>query len=196
MKCITGRCNKTVQHFVISKENAVNPQTCDIGELRQLFGFFQYKAPNTSSFQCDKLDESYHKDLFAEMTKSWKEENYKIIAHSVTYDSESVNFALFGSDLCSYCKRYLCKRLKSKNGHRETDFDCLIRHIRNSIAHGRVFVIHGGNSIKVMFEDYDAHNNVISGRIVCNQSDLKKWRTAINKYLKKQREENGNTNIR
>ena len=194
MKCISGQCNKTVQHFVISKENAVNPQTCDIGDLRQLFGFFQYKAPNTSSFQCESLDEIYHEDLFNEMMKSWKEENHDIISHSVTFDNEAVNYALFGNDICSYCKRYLCKRLKTKNGHKETDFDCFIRHIRNSIAHGRVFIIHSGNSIKVMLEDYDNINKVISGRIICNQSDLRKWRTLINSYIKKQREENEQTN--
>ncbi len=194
MKCVISRCNKNVEHFIISKENAVNPQTIDIGDLRQLFGYFQYKAPNTSSYQCESLDEAYHIDLFDEMMKSWKKENTSIIVFNSTYDNESPNYALNGNSVCSYCKRYLLKRGKPKNGIQETDFNCFIRHLRNSLAHGRVFVIHGGNSIKIMFEDYDTKNKVISGRMICNQSDLKKWRILINKYIKKQRENNGQIN--
>lgn len=173
MKCITGQCNKTVQSFVVTKETAINPQTCDIGELRKLFGYFQYKAPNTSSFQSDKLDEEYHEELYEEMTKSWKKECRKIIASNATYDELSPKYALSGDSLCSYCKRFLCKRLRTQEGHKETDLDCLLRHIRNSLAHGRVFVIHGGNSIKVLLEDYDKRYGTITGRIICNQSDLK-----------------------
>jgi hypothetical protein len=190
MKCITKYCDKNVRRFIISKENAINPLTCEIGELRQLFGYFQYKAPNTSSFQSETLDEVYHEDLYKEMMKSWKEDSYNIISHNINFDKKSQDYALNGSAICSYCKRYLCKRKKSpkgSNGKKESDFDCLVRHLRNSLAHGRVFVIHGGNSIKVMFEDYDERSEAISARIVCNQANLKKWRTYINNYIKKQR---------
>ncbi len=194
MKCVVGRCNRTVQPFIISKEEAVNPQIIDIGDLRILFGYFQYKAPNTSSYQSKKLDESYHADLFKDMMRSWKKENASIIPFNSTYDKESPKFALNGNSVCSFCKRYLLKRSKPKNNVQETDFNCIVRHLRNSLAHGRVFVIHAGNSIKIMFEDYDNKNRTISGRIICNQSDLKKWRALINKYLKKQSDENEHTN--
>lgn len=195
MKCIKKDCNKTVQHFVISKDAAINPQTCEIGNLRELFGYFQYKAPNTSSYQCTNLDSSYHANAYREMTKSWKNENFGIIPSNAPFGERSRQYALDGESICSYCKRFACKRKQSRNGTRETDFDCLVRHIRNSLAHGRVFVIHGGNSIKILFEDYDPRRKVITSRIVCNQSDLKKWRTIINQYLKIQRETNVTSNI-
>lgn len=194
MKCVIGKCDKTVQPFIISKEKAINPQAIDIGDLRQLFGYFQYRAPNTTSYQSETLSESYHTDLFNEMMKSWKKENISIIPFNTTYDNESPKFALNGNSICSYCKRFVCKRNKPKNNIQETDFNCIVRHLRNSLAHGRVFVVHGGNSIKIMFEDYDSKNKTISGRIICNQSDLKKWRKLINEYLKKQSDENEQTN--
>ena len=187
MICITKHCKKTVEHFIISKDNAINPQECDIGDLRKLFGYFQYKSPNTSSYQCESLDKQYHEKLFTEMMKSWKNDSYRIIPSNATFDKESPKVALSGSSVCSYCKRFLLKRNKTKNGNRETDFMCLIRHLRNSLAHGRVFVIHGGNSIKIMFEDYDTRNKVITARIICNQSDLRKWRSLINDYIKRQK---------
>ena len=194
MKCIISKCDKTVTPFVIEKANAVDPQTCDISHLRELFGYFQYRTPNTSSYQCETLDTAYHQSLYHEMVKSWNQENISIIPFNATFDQESPSYALSGNSVCSYCKRFLCKRAKPYHGNPETDFDCLLRHIRNSLAHGRVFVIHGGTSIKILLEDYDTKNKVITARIICNQSDLTKWRALINKYLKKQREENGQTN--
>ena len=186
MNCISNNCQKTVEHFIISKGNAINPQDCNIGDLRKLFGYFQYKSPNTSSYQCESLDKQYHEDLFTEMMKSWKKDSYKIISSNATFDKESPELALFGSSICSYCKRLLLKRDKTKNGVRETDLICLLRHLRNSLAHGRVFVIHGGNSIKILFEDFDTRNKVISARIICNQSDLRKWHLLINYYIIRQ----------
>lgn len=188
MKCTAQTCNKEVTPFIVEKEYAINPQVCDIGDLRSLFGFFQYTAPNTTSYQCENLESLYHEGLYNEMLRSWKQDVYKIIESNEPFDKKASQYVLTGDSVCSYCKRFVCKRKKTKKGQKESDFDCLMRHIRNSLAHGRVFVIHGGNSIKVMFEDYDMNNKVVSARIVCNQSDLRKWRTLVKKYIKKQRE--------
>ena len=189
MNCITRKCDKRVKQFIVAKEHAENPRTCEVGELKKLFGYYQYKAPNTSSYQCDNLDSLYHDEVYHEMTKSWKPDNYIIIPFNKSFNEYSSKLALAGDEVCSYCKRFLCKRAKTKNNNKESDFNCVMRHIRNSIAHGRVFVINGGNSIKVLFEDYDTRNKTISARIVCNQSDLRKWKELINKYIEKQRKE-------
>lgn len=53
-----------------------------------------------------------------------------------------------------------------------------MRHLRNTLAHGRFFVIHGGNHISLLFDDQNGEGN-ITARIICNQADLKKWKKII-----------------
>ena len=37
--------------------------------------------------------------------------------------------------------------------HLQRDLDCFLRHIRNAIAHGRVYYNHAGNRVHIVFED-------------------------------------------
>lgn len=171
-------CKKSVKKFEISPYNAVNPTTCEISALRKLAGFFQYEAPNTSSYICSQLPQNQHNELLKEMLDSWKEENYFFVSHNVTINKFLLQRALLGDNLCSYCKRFVCRRKKKdNNGYKETDFECLLRHLRNALAHGRFFVIHRGNNISLLFEDY--YKDSITARIICNQADLKKWKKLI-----------------
>ena len=47
-------------------------------------------------------------------------------------------------------KGFICIR-KGK----ETDYECILRHIRNSIAHNNVYYCDAGNRKFVLFEDYN-----------------------------------------
>ena len=167
-----------MKQFEISPYNATNPTTCEISDLQRLIGFFQYESPNTSSYICSRLPQEHHNELLKEMLVSWKEENYMFISHSTPINNILQEKSLLGVSLCSYCKRFVCKRKKrAKNGYKETDFECFLRHLRNSLAHGRFFVIHGGNCVFLLFEDYYGKN--ITARIICHQADLKKWKKLI-----------------
>lgn len=181
MKCET--CKKSIAHFEILSDNAVNPTMCEIGELRKLFGFFQYESPNTSSYICNYLPQELHSELLKRMLACWKEESYLFISHNQPIDNYFASIHLLDDELCCCCKRFVCKRKqKDKNtGYKETDFECLLRHMRNAIAHARVFVIHKGNYISLLLEDRNEKGNV-SARIICNQADLKKWKNLIKKY--------------
>lgn len=180
MKC--RNCKKQITYFEVFAQHAVNPITCEIGDLKRLLGFFQYESPNTSSYVCGYLPQEEHEELLKEMLVSWKKENYLFIPsnakiHEINNCLEEKN--LMGINLCSYCKRFVCRRKpKDRSGYRETDFECLMRHLRNALAHGRFFVIHGGNHISLLFDDRNEKGN-ITARIICNQADLKKWKKII-----------------
>lgn len=60
-------CKKSVKKFEISSDNAMNPTTYEIGDLRKLIGFFQCEAPNTSSYICSRLSQNQHNDLLKEI---------------------------------------------------------------------------------------------------------------------------------
>lgn len=180
LKCQTGTCNRNTRKFKVIKENAIVPSICEISDLRTQFAFFQYQAPNISSYVSSNLDREKHEELLCKLLKSWNKENYDFIPPNAKIADALESKGLKGDIICNYCKRFICKRKKksSKTGHKETDLECLLRHLRNSLAHGRVFIIHGGNYISILFEDIDSDKK-ISARIICNRADLKKWRELI-----------------
>lgn len=190
MKCLSGKCDKAVTRFEISEENAIVPAECEIGELRQLFSYFQYRAPNIESVKSPLLDSACHDAVLHEMTKSRNE--FCFCNQSAKTEDELRKLALNGKQLCSWCKRFLCKRMnnpaKRDPLRRETDLECLLTHLRNSIAHGHVFVVHGGNFISVLFEDTNNKGNT-TARIICCQADLKKWRAILEKAIKENNHE-------
>ncbi len=189
MKCLVGKCDKTVTCFEITEDNAVVPAECEIGELRQLFSYFQYRAPNIESAKSPMLDFSCHEDVLHEITKGRDE--FCFCNQNAKTEEELSNLALNGTKLCSWCKRFLCKRMnnpaKRDPSRRETDLECLLRHLRNAIAHGHVFVIHSGNYISLLLEDTNDNGNT-TARIICCQADLKKWRAILEKAIKEHSE--------
>ncbi len=176
MKCTNGICKKQVAKFEIRKECAIIPFECEIGELRKLFSYFQYQAPNIDSLNSPLLESSIHDSVLLEITNG--KDCFKFCQQNAVTVDELSKVALNGTELCSWCKRFLCKRMtkpaKRDPSRRETDLECLLRHLRNAIAHGHVFVIHGGNHISVLLEDTNEKGNT-TARIVCCQADLKKW---------------------
>lgn len=81
-----------------------------------------------------------------------------------------------GEDICVKCKRFLCKIKQNKN---ETNLECFLRYIRNSIIHSRVSYKHNENKISIMFEDENTSKK-LSDRIVCIKADLVHWKNVLN----------------
>ena len=187
MKCLLEICNKKAARFEIAVKNAIVPSECDTGELRKLFSYFQYRAPNIESLQSPLLAPCYHDSVLNEIAKG--REEYRFCSQNAKTEDELAKNALSGINLCSWCKRFLCKRMNNPSkrdpSRRETDLECLLRHLRNAIAHGHVFVIHGGNHISVLLEDTNNQGNT-TARIICNQADLKKWRKILEDAMKAQ----------
>ena len=190
MKCIYGYCEKENQLLSLEGRNAIVPLECDIGQLRGLFSYFQYRAPNIESVQSPLLDVSRHADVLNEMLRG--NPNYRFVSHSSNTDDALRDCALFGSFICTRCKRFMCKR----SGHSskrlptrgETDLECLLRHLRNSLAHGNVFLFHGGNYITVCFVDINDKKK-ITARILCTQADLRKWKDVLERAMQAQEDQ-------
>lgn len=103
---------------------------------------------------------------------------------NVIIEKELQKGYLNGTELCLKCKRFVCKKRKTQNNFiHESDLECFLRHIRNSIAHGRVYLLHAGNKIHIVFEDLNKSGK-ISARIICIKADLEYWKEVLtdNKY--------------
>ena len=187
MICVRKNKKCSFSSFVVDDSNAVVPSECDIGDLRSLFTYFQYRSPNVDAIRSPILEAELHQETLDLMLKG--NSYYVFCAHSSKTEDELIKLNLSGNILCSQCKRFLCKRSgrnsKRVPAQKETDLECLLRHLRNAIAHGHVYIIHGGNYISVLFEDRNA-NNRITARIICCQADLKKWRSILEDAVREQ----------
>lgn len=187
MDCVKKRCQRSFPVFVIENDQAVVPGECSIGELRQLFSFFEHRAPNIDSAHSPILDAQIHKQTLDRMLGG--NAHFVFCAHIANTESELQKLGLDGYSLCSRCKRFLCKRSghdsKRVSGQKETDLECLLRHIRNSLAHGHVYIIHRGNYISILLEDIN-NSGKTTARIICCQADLKKWKAILEKAISHQ----------
>jgi len=187
MKCINRICNRCVSFFEVDEEHAIAPYECENEELKQLFSYFQHRSPNVDSLKSPYLTPDNHEDVLRQMLKG--NEDFHFCRQNSNTEDELRAVALNGVRVCVRCKRFMCKRTtqpaKRDNTRSETDLECLLRHLRNSIAHGHVYVNQGGNYNSILFEDENNKHN-ITARIVCCQADLRKWRTVLRKAIKDQ----------
>lgn len=61
----------------------------------------------------------------------------------------------------------------AKKDPTESDYECFARHLRNSIAHGFVFMVAKKNRTYLFFEDYNKNKNRMA-IILVSKSDLEK----------------------
>jgi hypothetical protein len=113
--------------------------------------------------------------------------------------SDAITHTLKAMDLdtricCEHPRAVLKQSFKLKakeNGeievtNSETRMECLFRHIRNSLAHGRTYIFNNSN---IMLEDCD-DNGVLSARILIKAQTLIDWMAIIDhpdNYLNKQK---------
>ena len=184
MKCVAGKtCSKQNAIFEINRQDAIVPTECEIGKIREITGYFQYRAPNLEAPKSQELNGEFQEEPLAQILRRFKE-NYSF-TNSEYFNNELKSKALDGNNLCDGCKRFVC--LKKNDGGKESDLDCLLRHIRNAIAHGHVYIFHAGNHISICLED--AEGEKTKARIICNQADLIKAREYLIAAIKKQNEQ-------
>lgn len=153
-------------------------------ELTKLLSFFLHQAPNISSIHSHRIanNGNVHDSILKEMLNGRNfQKGIDFCASNCKIDKRLFNVGLSGEKVCLKCKRGVCKRNPVKDNNKESDLDCLLRHIRNSIAHGRFYYNHAGNRIYIMFEDVNPSGN-LSARIVCLRADLEHWKETLTKY--------------
>lgn len=77
-----------------------------------------------------------------------------------------------------FCK----KKCTGKGIESETDYQCILRHMRNSIAHGNVYLSDEGKSNRkyILFEDYN-RTGTLTARILLAQTHLRNLKQGIMK---------------
>lgn len=160
------------------KQLAVIPIRSGINDLNKMVEFFLYRAPQISScHSCGKLKESLHAEIYSRLLKDAGLKPGKTAKMNKTIQSTSFSImGLDGPEFELHTPRLLCKRLR-----RETEFTALLRHIRNSLAHGRLYVRKTKQGNYLCLEDIDQENK-LTARIVITDTILKSWKSIIDTY--------------
>ena len=183
-QCSLSQCKKglleDIQLFKIP------PLIYENKTLHQLLIYFLYLSPDIESTWSLSIKREKHSSLFQQMIENRHFEYKRFCSSNTKIEPEMIYAGLSGKDICLKCKRFVCKRIQNKNNILpETDLDCFLRHMRNSIAHGNVFIIPIKSKYNILFEDYNSTGNM-SARILCTKSDLEHWKKVLgnkNNYL-------------
>ena len=171
----------------LNEDTMIVPTGCGDRKLQRLFTYFLYCAPSIDSIHKSILSVDKHEKVLDRIKKTHntKSGEYLFCAHNTTIEDELTKQALNGDEICGKCKRFICKRTTTtrENNRKETDLECLLRHLRNSIAHGRVYVRNRGNYISICFEDRNKEGK-ITARIMCCRADLEKWRNILQEAVR------------
>lgn len=176
VQCFENCCNKCNQKSI--SKLLVAPFEINNLQVKRLLSYFLHLAPNIESTHSIKIDKDKHNEIFSRMFENRRFKYAKFCASNAKIDNELLKGYLYGDLICLKCKRYVCKKKKGKINQEETDLECFLRHIRNAIAHGRVYYCHAGNRVHIIFEDMNDKGS-ISARIVCIKADLLFWKRIL-----------------
>lgn len=172
------KCNKRI----VSNLNSIKIVPFDTN-MSSLFSYFLHQAPNIESVSSCKLPIKFHDKIFYEMLEH-KHFVYYFQSPYKSIDDLIQQEHMTGNNICLKCRRFVCRlnRKKKNEEQRETNLECLLRHIRNAIAHGRVYCVNAGNNYYLMFDDKN-DSGVYTARIICTRADLKKWKEILQKAI-------------
>lgn len=176
-KCLKNCCkiaiNTDINSILVAPFDGVTP------DIHRLFSYFLHNAPDIQSVHSKTIPLEFHSGLFSRMLQNRHFYYQKFCWLNAPIQKELEKGFLAGDALCLKCKRFVCKKeQRRKNQLPESDLDCFLRHIRNAIAHGRVYYLHGGNRVHIIFEDINDAGN-ITARIVCIKADLEYWKKTL-----------------
>lgn len=153
------------------KDNNIAPFEIDDIKLARLFSFFLHLAPTIDSNLASRIDED-------RLLSNWNNYvpqfiNGRISLYSDSYSSEKLiqQFEKHGLSDEAKVRRRLKAIVCKRRDKAETDYQCVLRHLRNSIAHGNLYLSNAGNRKYILFEDYNKREN-ITARILLSQADL------------------------
>lgn len=144
-------------------------------KLHELFSFFLHKAPGINSKSATAMAPLLQKDRWVSYIDSWQEKTHRIYAEDYKLDDAVSPYGL--NDDCVLKRdhhRFVCKREKKT----EPDSQCVLRHLRNAIAHGNVYVSKTGKRKFILFEDFNKPGNR-TGLFLFSQTDLMQLKKAF-----------------
>ena len=163
------------------KTNKTAPFEFEDEKLFKLFSFFLHSAPTIKSAHAanipiDKLGRNWGIYIAVWIEKNYK---YRIYSSNSKFPSQDVlsDYGLNDNSILNRkANAFICFR--EDEAPPETDCKCILRHIRNAIAHGYVFINNAGNRKYILMEDYNKAGNK-RAVLLFSQAELSRLRKTI-----------------
>lgn len=162
------------------KTNRILPFEIEDEKLKKIFSFYLHSAPTIESRSAAMIDTE-------RLEKNWLEYKSTLPQDMIAFYAASYPPDKFSQCLVKYnlsdeanvnrrTKAFVCKK-KEKD---EQECQCLLRHLRNSIAHDNVYLSNAGNRKYILFEDFNKSDN-LTARMLLSQADLAALKRTIMK---------------
>lgn len=153
------------------KMNRILPFEIENVKLVKLFSFYLHSAPTIESKSAAQIDNQ-------RLLRNWLNFRAMYSNNVMVFFSASYSNDKFMKSLVKYnindeaqvnrkTKISICKKKDAK----ELEHQCLLRHLRNSIAHNNVYLSNAGNRKYILFEDFNKKDN-LTAKILLSQTDL------------------------
>ncbi len=157
------------------KANKIIPFEVDDIKLIKIFSFFLHLAPTIESSSATNIPESKLNNNWNEFIQKFNKNSYYFIHPDDKIENYINQSCLNNNSVVNRkTKGFICKR---KNIH-EKDYECILRHIRNSIAHNNVFLFDARHRKYILFEDFNNRKNK-NAIILLSQADLNRLKKVI-----------------
>lgn len=167
------------------RENIVIPFEYKEEKLIKIFSFFLHQAPSIDSESAMTLSPDKLNNIWNLFIKSWTENNFNYMIYSADskFPNESVLRNRYNLSESSVISRRTCAFIcfKKSKEPKESELETLLRHIRNAIAHGHVYIKKQSNRYFILLESYGSSKNR-RAIMLFSQAQLENLRKNIEKH--------------
>ena len=157
------------------KTNHIIPFEIDDIKLTRLFSFFLHVSPTIDSNTAAMIELERFERNWERFISEFSKNNYVFLAPNCSIERYMERYKLHNeANVNRRSKGFICKRKDNS----ESDYKCVLRHIRNAIAHSNVYMNNAGNRKYLIFEDFNKSKNQ-SSIMLFSQSDLTKLKREI-----------------
>ena len=157
--------------------NQIKPFEIEKDKLVRLFSFFLHTAPTVDSASASVIDSGRLQRNWENFISGLSDDCYDFLAPNCVIEHYFQKYNLHNDANVNRCsKGFVCKRKSNK----EKDYECVLRHIRNAIAHSHVYISITGNRQYILLEDFNKTKKQ-SSRILLSQADLARLKKEIMK---------------
>ena len=166
-------CNHTKDNYL---SYLVTPLETGIKNFNKIVNYYEYCAPQIDCIHSEgKIEDvEVQKEVFLKLVKIAKMQNNYNFVQRLQPNSFGL-YHLEGFEICIKCPRMVCKI-----GKDETELSALLRHIRNSLSHGKTYVKKTRNQTYIVLEDYSKDKKPkLTGKMVLTKAILEKWKELL-----------------
>lgn len=160
------------------KECLTTPFETGIRNFSAVAKYFLYYAPNIDSAQSvGAIQGEIADDLFVNLINQTNlNSKCKVLRKIQPKSWSSLDFDVDEIDFEN------CRMLFDKYSN-ETDLKALLRHLRNALAHGCIYVWKKKSGNYIFFVDLDSNKNRITAKILVSMRILEQWKAMIENQI-------------